>query len=133
MESEPEAESEMESELGVVSELEMENRVSPDNMDLTATERKNIRYKRIKKTGRTDPEPPLTAPFPFMVDRGWVASVWTGQHAEYVRTWASYANPPGYEGDGEFEIKEHLVDVEDEDNDDNDDDDEERGRGSGSD
>jgi hypothetical protein len=87
-------------------------------MDLTASERKNVRYRRIKKSGRSDPAPTFTAPFPFMVDREWVASVWDGQHAEYVRSWASYSNPPGFEGEAEFEVKEKLVDVEEEDEED---------------
>jgi hypothetical protein len=92
------------------------------HMDLTASERKNIKYKRMKKSGRSDPAPTFTAPFPFMVDRQWIASVWDGPHAEYVKSWASYANPPAFEGEAEFEVKEKLVDVEEEDEEDSDDD-----------
>ncbi|KAF8523227.1 hypothetical protein JB92DRAFT_3110203 [Gautieria morchelliformis] len=83
-------------------------------MDMTATERTTMKYKRIKKTTRTDPTPPFTAPHPFMVEGRWWNEMVKGQHADYLNTWSLHVDPPVFEGVTEFEPKDVLEDVEDE-------------------
>ncbi|KAF8530767.1 hypothetical protein JB92DRAFT_2825499 [Gautieria morchelliformis] len=58
------------------------------HMDMTAAECKTMKYKRIKKTTRTDPTLPFTVPYPFMVE--------------------------AFEGAMELELKDVLEDMEDE-------------------
>ncbi|KAF8496598.1 hypothetical protein JB92DRAFT_3126107 [Gautieria morchelliformis] len=82
-------------------------------MDMTTAERKTMKYKRIKKMTRTDPTPPFSAPYPFMVEGKWWNEMVKGQHADYLNTWSSHVDPPAFEGVMEFEPKDVLEDVED--------------------
>jgi hypothetical protein len=84
---------------------------------MTEVERHATKYKRVKNSGRMTGAPPLTEPYPFMVDHDW----WNEkknfpEYSEFLGTWLTrWVDPPAFDPLPSFQSKDTLDEAVDDD------------------